>query len=102
MSYFRNLAKEAEGPVGRGWEGVEKMDKDGMQDINVSKGLEEERRLAEERKKLTAPDLYSEESTYKVSMSGLLYRNVLLTPHTPTSALRLSAGLREKQANGTS
>jgi hypothetical protein len=66
MSYFRDLAKEAEGPVGRGWEGVEKMDKDGMQDINVSKGLEEERRLAEERKKLTAPDLYSEESTYKV------------------------------------
>ena len=68
MSFFRNLAKEAEGPIGRGWDGVDKMDKEGMQDINAFKGLEEERRLAEERKKLTAPDLYSEESSFKVRL----------------------------------
>ncbi len=43
------------------------VDLDTVESVDVMGRMNEEKRLLEERKKLTAPDLYSEENTYKVS-----------------------------------
>lgn len=63
MSFF----KDEEGPVGKDWDGMAGMEREGMESIDVQKRMKDERKLIEERKKLTGGETHDEESDYKVS-----------------------------------
>ncbi len=76
--YYMSCFKQAEedGPVGRDWDAMGQVDQGGMQKIDVAKDLQHQKKLEEERKKLTAVEPSYEESKYKVSrklsLGGLL------------------------------
>lgn len=58
--------------LGKKWQDFGEVDMEALQSIDVLKDVNEDKRIQDERKKLTAPDLYQEENTYKVSVSVLL------------------------------
>jgi hypothetical protein len=65
-----------QGAMGHAWSGVDGVDEASIQNWDVKKGLEQDKKMMEERAKLLAPPTISEQSTYKVRVR--LHRSVIL------------------------
>ncbi len=72
--YYMSFFKEEEGPVGKDWDKMAGMEKEGMESIDVQKRMKDEKKLIEERKKLTGGQNHDDESNYKVSLFGFRIR----------------------------